>query len=177
MRKSLIQKILVTALFTALTAAGAILHIGDASLQSMFSALSGILLGPVWGPVSQLLYVFMGLLGLPIFIEGGGIFYVVHPTFGFLLGMILSSFVTGILTEKTNMNIWLVSILGLLASYVIGLPFLYFISRYYYETQGMTFFIAVKMVLVYFPMDFLKLLVVAAVGKRLMPMLRKDLYE
>ncbi len=177
MKKSQIQKILLTALFTAFTAAGAILHIGDASLQTLFSALSGILLGPVWGPVSQLLYVLMGLMGVPIFIEGGGLFYATHPTFGFLLGMILSSFVTGILTEKTVMNLWMVSILGLLSAYLVGLPFLYLISRFYYKTEGMTFIIALKMVLVYIPMDSLKLLVIAPIGKRLMPTLRKDLYE
>lgn len=177
MKKSLIQKLLLTALFTSLTAAGAILHIGDASLQTLFSALSGILLGPVWGPASQLLYVAMGLLGLPLFVEGGGFLYAVHPTFGFLLGMVLSSFVTGILTEKTNWNIWLISTLGLLSAYLIGMPFLYFISRYYYHTEGMTFLIAFKMTIVYLPMDFAKLFAVAIVGKRMLPVVRKDLYE
>lgn len=177
MRKSLLQKLLRTALFTALTAAGAILHIGDASLQTLFSALSGILLGPVWGPVSQFLYVLMGLLGLPLFVEGGGPLYVVHPTFGFLIGMILASFVTGILTEKTQWNIWLISALGLLSAYVTGMPFLYLISRYYYHTEGMTFLIAFKMVIVYLPMDFAKLFAVAVIGKRLLPTLRKELYE
>ena len=109
MRKSVLQKMLLTALFTTLSAAGALIHIGDASLQTLFSALSGILLGPVWGPLSQFLYVFMGLLGLPVFINGGGPTYIAQPFFGYLLGMILSAFVTGILTEKTHWNICLIS--------------------------------------------------------------------
>jgi biotin transport system substrate-specific component len=176
MKKSLLRKMLLTALFAAFTAAGAILHIGDASLQSMFSVASGILLGPVWGPMSQLLYVGMGLMGVPIFLEGGGPMYAVHPTFGFLIGMILASFVSGILAEKTEWNIWLVAALGFLSVYVTGFPFLYFISKYYYKTEGMSLFIAFKMAIVYIPMDFGKLCVTAPLSKKLLPVIRKDLY-
>ena len=38
-------------------------------------------------------YVILGLIGLPIFAAGGGFGYVMSPTFGFLYGMILASFV------------------------------------------------------------------------------------
>ncbi len=176
MRKSLLRKLLLTALFTALSAAGAMLHIGDASFQTLFAAMSGILLGPVWGPVSQLLYVALGLMGLPLFLEGGGPMYVVHPTFGFLLGMILSSFLTGILTEKTKWNIWLVSALGLLSVYVIGTPYLYGIFRYY-RAEEMTFAFAAMSVAVYLPIDVVKLFLVAIIGERLLPVVRKDLYD
>lgn len=175
MRKSLIQKLLLTALFTALTAAGAILHIGEASLQTMFSVASGLLLGPVWGPVSQILYVGMGLLGVPIFIEGGGLLYVVHPTFGYLLGMILSSFVAGILTEKTEWNIWLITALSLLSVYLIGIPYSYFYFKS--QTDEMTWTAAISMGIVFLPMDFGKWFVVSPLGNRLIPVLRKDLYE
>ncbi len=176
MRKSVLQKMLLTALFTALMAAGAFLHIGDASLQTLFSALSGILLGPVWGPASQLLYVFMGLMGLPVFINGGGLAYVAQPFFGYLLGMILSSFVTGILTEKTSWNIWLISALGLLSVYFLGIPYcyFYFMSK---VPEEMTFGTAVNMGVVFFLLDFAKLFAVAGIGKRLLPVVRKDLYE
>ncbi len=167
---------LLTALFTALAAAGAFLHIGEASLQTLFAALSGILLGPVWGPASQVLYVFMGLLGLPVFIYGGGIGYLAQPTFGFLLGLILASFVTGILTEKTSWNVWLVSALGLLSVYVISIPYCYF----FFEAkvpEEMTFVTAVNMNIVFLPLDIFKLFAVASLGKRLLPVVRKELYE
>ena len=176
MRKSVLQKMLLTALFTALTAAGAFLHIGDASLQTLFAALSGILLGPIWGPASQALYVFMGLVGLPVFINGGGPAYIAHPSFGYLLGMILSSLVTGILTEKTNWNIWLISALGLLSAYLIGIPYCYF----YFMSKApdeMNFVAAINMGIVYLPLDFAKLFAVAGIGKRLLPVVRKDLYD
>ena len=43
------------------------------------------------GFYSTLSYVTLGLMGLPIFAAGGGIGYVMSPTFGFLYGMILAS--------------------------------------------------------------------------------------
>ena len=175
MQKSLLQKMLLTALFTTLTAAGALLHIGDASLQTFFSALSGILLGPIWGPASQLLYIGMGLLGLPIFVSGGGPGYIATPFFGYIIGMVLSAFVTGILTEKTRWNIWLVSALGLLSVYLIGIPYCYG----YFRIQApdvMKFKTAINMGIVFLPLDLGKLLIMAPIGNRLLPVLRKDLY-
>lgn len=172
----------MTALFTALTAAGALLRIGEASLQTMFACLAGILLGPVWGPISQALYVLMGLLGVPIFVYGGGFSYVLQPFFGCLLGMILCAFITGILTERTNWNTWLISGLGLLSVYVIGTPYFYVIERYYYganiDGEPITFMVAfAASCFVFLLIDFGKLVVCATVGKRLLPVVRKDLYE
>ena len=43
------------------------------------------------GFYSTLSYVILGLMGLPIFAAGGGIAYVMSPTFGFLYGMVLAS--------------------------------------------------------------------------------------
>ncbi len=176
MKKSLLQKILLAALFTALTAAGSMLRIGNATLQTLFSTLSGILLGPVWGPVSQLLYIFLGLVGLPIFVEGGGPAYAVHPAFGFLLGMVLSSFVAGILTEKTGWSIWIITALGLFSVYVIGLPYYYVIHRFYNHDVELTVTMALMNMTMFIPGDVLKMLVIAPVGDRLLPILRKDLY-
>jgi biotin transporter BioY len=50
------------------------------------AASSGML-----GFSSALLYVTLGLVGLPIFASGGGIGYIASPTFGFLYGMVIAS--------------------------------------------------------------------------------------
>ena len=42
------------------------------------------------GFYSTVSYVMLGLMGLPIFAAGGGLGYVMYPTFGFLYGMVLS---------------------------------------------------------------------------------------
>ena len=86
------RKLVFTALLTALTAAGAFLRIplgfSSITLQFLFTAMAGVLLGPGCGALSQGVYVALGLMGLPIFTTGGGFGYVLQPTFGFLLGLI-----------------------------------------------------------------------------------------
>ena len=68
-RKTLM--LVLTALFAALTAVGAFFKIPFAlaaiSLQFLFTAMAGILLGAGYGALSQLVYVLIGLVGVPIF--------------------------------------------------------------------------------------------------------------
>ena len=45
--------------------------------------------------VAVSVYIVMGLIGLPVFAEGGGFSYVLNPTFGYLLGFLVGSFVCG----------------------------------------------------------------------------------
>ena len=44
------------------------------------------------GFYSTFIYVILGVLGLPLFANGGGIGYIFSPTFGFLYGMVISAF-------------------------------------------------------------------------------------
>ena len=42
------------------------------TFQTVVAVLAGLLLGAKWGAASVAIYVFMGLLGLPVFRAGGG---------------------------------------------------------------------------------------------------------
>ena len=57
-----------TALFAALTAAGAFIRIplgvSSVTLQFLFTAMAGVLLGAKYGALSQAVYVALGLLGI-----------------------------------------------------------------------------------------------------------------
>ena len=101
--RSTVLPLVLTALFAALTAIGAFLRIpaGEISftLQVFFTSMAGILLGPWWGAASQVVYVLLGLIGLPIFTEGGGLMYLAKPSCGFLLGLPLMAMVIGLLTR------------------------------------------------------------------------------
>lgn len=81
-------------LFTALMAVGAFIHIMvplgiwqvTISLQIFVAVLAGLFLGRRLGFLSVLAYLVLGLAGLPVFAHGGGLGYLMKPTFGFLLG-------------------------------------------------------------------------------------------
>ena len=100
------RKLVYTALLAALTAAGAFIRIpigiSVITLQFLFTAMAGVLLGPGGGALSQGVYVALGLVGLPIFTAGGGFGYVLQPSFGFLLGLIPAAAVIGGLSRRSS---------------------------------------------------------------------------
>ena len=120
------------ALFTALTAAGAFIRIPipmvPFTLQFLFTTLAGLLLGAKRGALSVLCYLILGLIGLPIFSDGGGIFYVLQPTFGYLIGFLAGAFITGWIAHKTDAP----SFLRLLAACFAGLVVVYSFGMLYY---------------------------------------------
>lgn len=87
------------ALFTALIAVGAFIRVPvpvvPFTLQYLFTMLAGLLLGPRLGTIAVGTYVLLGLVGLPIFTQGGGFWYVFQPSFGYLIGFCVGTFVTG----------------------------------------------------------------------------------
>ena len=121
------------ALFAALTAIGAFIKIPlpyvPFTLQVLFVFFAGSLLGSKRGMQSQLVYVGIGLAGLPVFTQGGGIGYFLQPTFGYLIGYIAGAFVVGWIIERIDnpktYHFILANLAGLLVVYLIGVPYLY----------------------------------------------------
>lgn len=67
------------------------------TLQSLVCLLSGVILGARRGAFSQLIYVLIGVIGLPVFAGGAsGIGYLFGPTGGFLLGFIACAYFVGL---------------------------------------------------------------------------------
>ena len=69
------KNLMYCSLFTALIAVGAFIKIPipvvPFTLQFLFTTLAGLLLGSKMGAVSVIAYMVLGLVGLPIFSEGG----------------------------------------------------------------------------------------------------------
>ena len=104
MTKSIsIQSMILCGLFTALIATGSFIRIPvpvvPFTLQFFFTTLAGMFLGSRLGTASVLVYLALGLAGLPIFAQGGGPGYVLVPSFGYLIGFAAGTFLTGQLTE------------------------------------------------------------------------------
>ena len=94
-RKITTKDMIMCALFTALIAVGAFIKVPvpvvPFTLQFLFTMLAGLIMGGRLGAISVGLYAVLGLVGLPIFAEGGGIWYVLKPSFGYIIGFALGS--------------------------------------------------------------------------------------
>jgi biotin transport system substrate-specific component len=122
-------------LFAALTAAGAFIKVPmplvPLTLQTLMVYLSGLFLGAGGGALSQILYIAIGLLGLPVFSGGGGPAYVVSPTFGYILGFVFASAASGHFAKRGGM--WWPAVgvaIAILVVYIFGLPYFYLVVKY-----------------------------------------------
>lgn len=132
------------ALFAALTAAGAFIRVPlpliPFTLQTLIVFVAGGLLGAKAGSLSQLIYISVGLIGFPVFANGGGIGYIYQPTFGFLLSYPIVGYVMGLLVHKSIKQeqtskaklltySWIYSI-GTLIIFFFGISFLMMHTKY-----------------------------------------------
>ena len=133
------RHLVFVALFVALTAVGAKIEIPlpyvPFTLQTFFVLLSGMVLGSRLGALSQIVYLAVGLIGIPVFARGGGVGYVLQPTFGYILGFIPAAYIVGMLIEKrsrVNFPHFLVaSFCGLVVVYLFGLMYLWLCTNFF----------------------------------------------
>ncbi len=139
-----LKMIILSSLMAALTSVGAFIRIPmipvPFTMQTFFVILSGSLLGPFWGATSMIIYIFLGLIGLPVFAVGSGPGVILSPTFGYLVGFPIASYFVGkkvsLLmespTEKLfNLRVWLYQTLGLILICILGVSYLYLVKRFY----------------------------------------------
>lgn len=122
--------------FSFLTAIGAQIEIPHYpvpyTLQTLFVLLSGAILGMRNGALSQLLYISLGTLGLPVFSGfGSGLARLLGPTGGYLLAFPVAAFVVGYLVQQNKSFLWSVvsMAIGLFIIFSLGtlqLNFVYF---------------------------------------------------
>ena len=94
------------------------------SLANFVNCLTAWLLGPKFGTLSVVIYLAIGLIGVPVFSGyGAGLAKVAGPTGGYLVGYLLLAFIGGLFIEKSNGQP-VVSAVGLVlgdaACYVLG---------------------------------------------------------
>lgn len=171
--KNKIFSMCICALFTVLIAVGAFIKIPlfiiPITFQTLFVMLAGMLLGRKLAGLSVLMYLVIGLAGIPIFAGGGGIAYVMQPTFGYLLGFLFASYIVGFLCEKT-MNIYMlvfVGILGLLLIYLCGIAYFVWIQKYCYDLTYSLHYLMYSLFLPFLPQDILSCIIAAIIAKRL----------
>lgn len=180
-----IRELVLCGLFTALIAVGAFIKISipiepfpmNFTLQLFFSLLAGFLLGPQLGLLSVCVYLILGLIGVPIFAAGGGLSYLLRPTFGFLLGFAFTALITGLIAQKLPKLsfrwLFLASLAGMIAYYISGMVYFYAISNYAIHmpvTWGLVF---VNCFLITAIPDTVLCLLASLLAIRLLPEIRK----
>ena len=166
------RELSLVALFAALSGIGGFIRIPipyvPLTLQTLMVMFSGLILGGRLAALSQLVYILVGLMGIPIFAHGGGPGYVLQPTFGYLLGFIFGAYIIGNITERYDSlkrSLLFVALLaGTLAIYVPGVTVLY-LNLNFIQQKAVSLSTAIKIgCLVVLPGDLIKIGVVLYLG-------------
>src|ERR1044071_9046500 len=95
------------------------------TLQPFVVALAGLMLGPVYGAMSMLLYIAVGMTGVPVWAPIGapGIARLFGPTGGYIIGYPFAAFVAGFLSQRwpSLYGRWAAATLGIATLFVFGL--------------------------------------------------------
>ncbi|MCX5854428.1 MAG: biotin transporter BioY [Deltaproteobacteria bacterium] len=125
-------------MFGSLTAIGAYIMIPlppvPITFQTLFLNLAGALLGGYLGALSQVVYILLGVIGLPVFAGGkAGLGVLLGPTGGYLFGFVLAAFVVGklIAVKKDPGLIWTIlsMMAGMVVIYFLGILQLTLVAR------------------------------------------------
>lgn len=133
------KHMVLTSLFTALIAISSQLYIPlplsgvPHTLQILFVLLAGLLLGARWGACSVLLWILLGIFGLPVYAQGkAGAAVLFGPTGGFLLGFAICAYFVGNFAWKENAykKVLFTMLIGLGIVYSVGL--IGFMTNYHF---------------------------------------------
>ena len=99
------------------------------TMQTFTILLIGITLGYRMGLATVMLYLFEGIIGLPVFAnspeKGIGIVYFTGPTMGYLIGFLFAVFISGYFNVKKNyLLIFCKLIFATAFIYILGLAWL-----------------------------------------------------
>lgn len=127
-KKISIRDMVMVALMAALTCILAPLSIAigpvPISLTNLVVYFSVILLGKRYGTLSYIVYLLIGLVGLPVFSKfQGGVAILVGPTGGYIIGFIFMAIIAGIFVERFDGNRFMYAVgmvLGTLVVYAFG---------------------------------------------------------
>ena len=176
------------AIFTALMAIGAWINIGIPNLpftmQTLFVLLAGLLLGPFKGSISMLIYLFLGLMGAPVFAAPpfGGFSYIYKLSFGYLIGFVFAAYITGYIANKfknSNHNMFVKYLCACLAGYFVytffGVTYAFFLKSLYFNASISISYLFTIFVLPYIIFDLLKCIASSYLAFLLVPRLKRAL--
>ena len=172
------------------------------STLTLFTMLTAMLIGKYLAPLAMLIYIAMGLAGLPIFASGlGGPMYVFQPSFGYLIGFVISSFIVGWLNEyvKDNRKVryeallnvtnkwerlkirvkysevlrrFVICILGLIVVYFVGVLYFVLMKQFYFGEGVDMGSVMISFVLIFIPSDTMWCILASVISGKIIRALR-----
>lgn len=186
MRQQSIQTMVWIAILTTWSIVGAMIKVPipfvPFTLQITAVFIGAALFGAKVGAMSQLLYIAIGLAGFPVFAAGGGLGYVIVPTFGYLVGFAVAGWYVGWtvprLKRPTYGKIVLHQVIGVVLLYIVGSVWMWaninFIGGETTMTLGHAFLYGF---LIPMPGDVLLAFVCASVVLRLQPIMERSMMK
>lgn len=174
----LIQRLLAIATFTALTVLGAKITLESGAvpftLQTMIVMLAGMVLGSRDAALSQIGYIGLLLIGLPVDARGLGFGVFAGPTWGFIVGFVPAAFMIGFICERFGNKLWVHLIAATIGASIyfttgtivlMSVTGLAFINAFY---AGVVKFVII---------DFAKALMASAIARSPMPKVFLDAFS
>ena len=180
-RKILIFNIALAGLFCALISVGSYIKIPipnlPVTMQTFFVLITGLILPWKTAFFASSSFMVLGLVGLPVFTNGGGIGYVFMPSFGYIIGFIVATTAMGLALNKIKKNsfgiLLAVTLLGIVIIYAIGIAYFAFIANVY-NGQGRSFiWILQSTVIPFIPKEIISILAAVLVSYKLRPLIAK----
>ena len=168
-----INNIVICSLFSALICIGAFIRIPlpelSITMQVFFVLLAGLLLDAKRAITAVIIYILLGLAGLPVFSTGGGFSYILKPGFGYLVGFAVCAGVMGKICGKNAcIKKMLVScIAGVAVIYLFGISYYTVISRLVMGLELTAEFIITICVLPMLPGDVLSVVLAVVLADRI----------
>lgn len=126
------------------------------------------------GFFSILIYVLLGLLGVPVFSQGGGLSCVISPGFGYIIGFVVIQPVCAFLKKVISdykpgimyKNI-ILGIVNLLVVYFLGCGYGYVISCFYLKQNLSLWYFVQFYILIFIPGDIISVIISGYLIKKL----------
>ncbi|MEG1870219.1 MAG: biotin transporter BioY, partial [Oscillospiraceae bacterium] len=103
--------------------------------------------------------------------------YMLHPTFGYLIGFMFGAWTAGFIVEKRKTKGFKTMLIASLANvcvvYLFGLTYYYFIANYYINSPIGVGALMLNCFLVFLPSDFTFCIIASLIANRLYPVVAK----
>lgn len=137
--KLTIKEITLCSIFASLTAILAQIYIPlfftpvDINMGPLIVLMCSLVIGKKCGIISQIVYIFMGIIGLPVFGHfSSGFGTLVGPTGGYIVGYVITAFVVGTINENNYLNSKLEKTILYVFSMVCGIISCYICGTIYF---------------------------------------------